>query len=119
LGDRIDAGLSRRCAQSCARAPTAGTYGSASAVGVPQSGAFDGGKGAAGIAIQCPESISSTKKAKVVGSQLSALSAWHLVNIAIEYELSDEPVERLNRLAAPTLVELIVHATRDAVVRHR
>jgi hypothetical protein len=52
-------------------------------------------------------------------SQLSALSAWHLVNIAIEYELSDEPVERLNRLAAPTLVELIVQATRDAVVRHR
>jgi hypothetical protein len=52
-------------------------------------------------------------------SQLSALSAWHLVNIAIEYELSDEPVERLNRFAAPTLVELIVQATRDAVVRHR
>jgi hypothetical protein len=51
--------------------------------------------------------------------QLSALSAWHLVNIAIEYELSDEPVERLNRLAAPTLVELIVQATRDEVVRHR
>jgi len=52
-------------------------------------------------------------------SQLSALSAWHLVNIAIEYELSDEPVERLNRLAAPALVELIVQATREAVVRHR
>jgi hypothetical protein len=52
-------------------------------------------------------------------SQLSALSAWHLVNIAIEYELSDEPVERLNRLAAPALVELIVQGTREAVVRHR
>ena len=52
-------------------------------------------------------------------SQLSALSAWHLVNIAIEYELSDEPVERLNRLAAPALVELIVQATRNAVVRRR
>ena len=52
-------------------------------------------------------------------SQLTALSAWHLVNIVIEYELSDEPVERLNRLAAPTLVELIVQSTRDAVVRHR
>jgi len=51
--------------------------------------------------------------------QLKALSAWHLVNIAIEYELTDEPVERLNRLAAPALVELIVQATRDAVVRHR
>ena len=52
-------------------------------------------------------------------SQLNALSAWHLVNIAIEYELSDEPVERLNRFAAPVLVELIVEATRNAVVRHR
>lgn len=52
-------------------------------------------------------------------SQLAALSAWHLVNIAIEYELSDEPVERLNRLAAPALVELIVQGTRDAIIRHR
>jgi hypothetical protein len=52
-------------------------------------------------------------------SQLGALSAWHLVNIAIEYELTDEPVERLNRLSAPTLVELIVRATRDEIVRHR
>jgi hypothetical protein len=52
-------------------------------------------------------------------SQLKALSAWHLVNIAIEYELSDEPVERLNRLAAPTLVELIVKGTHDAVARYR
>jgi hypothetical protein len=59
------------------------------------------------------------KGESLLRSQLSALSAWHLVNIAIEYELSDEPVERLNRFAAPTLVELIVQATRDEVVRHR
>ena len=52
-------------------------------------------------------------------SQLAALSAWHLVNIAIEYELSDEPVERLNRLAASSLIEIIVQGTRDALVRHR
>jgi hypothetical protein len=52
-------------------------------------------------------------------SQLAALSAWHLVNIAIEYELSDEPVERLNRLAAPSLIELIVQGTKDALIRHR
>jgi hypothetical protein len=52
-------------------------------------------------------------------SQLAALSAWHLVNIAIEYELSDEPVERLNRLSAPSLIEIIVQGTRDALVRHR
>jgi len=59
------------------------------------------------------------KGESLLRGQLKALSAWHLVNIVIEYELSDEPVERLNRLAAPTLVELIVQATRDAVVRHR
>ncbi len=51
--------------------------------------------------------------------QLGALSAWHLVNIAIEYELSDEPVERLNRLSATSLVELIVQGTRDELARHR
>jgi len=52
-------------------------------------------------------------------AQLGALSAWHLVNIAIEYELSDEPVERLNRLSATSLVELIVQGTRDELARHR
>jgi len=52
-------------------------------------------------------------------SQLGALSAWHLVNIAIEYELSEEPVERLNRLSAHSLVELIVQGTREALARHR
>jgi hypothetical protein len=51
--------------------------------------------------------------------QLGALSAWHLVNIAIEYELSDEPVERLNRLSATSLIELIVQGTRDELARHR
>jgi hypothetical protein len=52
-------------------------------------------------------------------SQLGALSAWHLVNIAIEYELSDEPVERLNRLSAPNLIELIVKGVREELPHHR
>jgi hypothetical protein len=51
-------------------------------------------------------------------SRLGALSAWHLVTIAIEYELTDEPVERLNRLSAPNLIELIVRGTREEVFRH-
>jgi hypothetical protein len=52
-------------------------------------------------------------------SQLGALSAWHLVNIAIEYELTDEPVERLNRLSAPNLIELIVKGVREELSHHR
>jgi hypothetical protein len=52
-------------------------------------------------------------------SQLGALSAWHLVNIAIEYELTDEPVDRLNRLSAATLIELIVRGTREELSSHR
>src|SRR6187431_1624613 len=51
--------------------------------------------------------------------QLGALSAWHLVNIAVEYELSNEPMERLNRLSAPSLVNLIVEATRNALSQQR
>ena|SRR5437867_2245437 len=50
-------------------------------------------------------------------NQLGALSAWHLVNIAIEYELTDQPVERLNRLSAASLIELIVQGTKDALIR--
>ena len=45
--------------------------------------------------------------------QLGALSAWHLVNIVIDYGLSDEPDEALNRLPAATLIEIIVSGVRD------
>lgn len=44
--------------------------------------------------------------------QLAALSAWHLVNIIVDYELSDQPVEALNSLPAATLIETIVDAVR-------
>ncbi len=40
--------------------------------------------------------------------QLGALSAWHLVNIIIEYELSQAPAEALNALPAADLIEIIV-----------
>jgi hypothetical protein len=52
-------------------------------------------------------------------SQLGALSAWHLVNIVAEYELSTEPVERLNRLSAASLIELIVEGTRRELSKSR
>jgi len=44
--------------------------------------------------------------------QLSALAAWHLVNIALEYRLTDQSAEELNRLPAPALSELIVRGVR-------
>jgi len=46
--------------------------------------------------------------------ELSAMSAWHLVNIVLDYELSDLPVEELNRLPAARLINLIVSAVRDS-----
>jgi hypothetical protein len=45
--------------------------------------------------------------------QLGALSAWHLVNIALEYELTDVGVETLNRLPAKELIELIVRGVQQ------
>ena len=45
--------------------------------------------------------------------QLGALSAWHLVNIVVDYGLSDEPDEALNRLPASSLVEVIVSGVRE------
>ena len=44
--------------------------------------------------------------------QLSALSSWHLVNIILDFELSDLAVEALNEMPAVELVELIVAAVR-------
>ncbi len=52
--------------------------------------------------------------------QLAALSAWHLVNIIVAYELSDLPRRALNRMSANALVELIVTAVAaQASVRVR
>jgi hypothetical protein len=46
-------------------------------------------------------------------SQLSALSAWHLVNIITAYELSDTPPATLSRLSAQQLVDMIVATVVD------
>lgn len=48
----------------------------------------------------------------VLRRQLSALAAWHLVNIVQAYDLSDEPTPTLERLPAPDLVDLIVAEVR-------
>ena len=44
--------------------------------------------------------------------QLAALSEWHLVNIIRDYNLSDLPVDVLNGMSAPVLIEIITTAVR-------
>jgi hypothetical protein len=48
----------------------------------------------------------------VLRHQLSALAAWHLVNIVQAYDLSDQPTPTLERLPPPRLVDLIVAEVR-------
>ncbi len=45
--------------------------------------------------------------------ELSAMSAWHLVNIVRAYELSDRPTGELTGLATPALIDLIVSGVRE------
>jgi hypothetical protein len=49
-------------------------------------------------------------------SQLSALSAWHLVNIVRAHDLSDLDPDVLNAMHAPALVELIVTSVRNLML---
>jgi hypothetical protein len=46
--------------------------------------------------------------------QLSALAAWHLVNIVVTFDLSDLDAAALNRLPAPALVDIIVTGVRES-----
>ena len=48
-------------------------------------------------------------------SQLSALAAWHLVNIVEDYELSNLTRPELERMSSAALIELIVNAVRTTV----
>jgi hypothetical protein len=45
-------------------------------------------------------------------NRLAALSAWHLVNIILEYELSAQPSDVLDRLPHASLVEIIVDGVK-------
>lgn len=68
-----------------------------------------------------PESILNPfsvyrKGEQLLRSQLSALSAWHLVNIIRAHELSDLDPAELNALQAPVLVELIVTSVRSLML---
>jgi hypothetical protein len=45
--------------------------------------------------------------------QLGALSAWHLVNIILAYDLSEQPVEMLNMMPAAALIDIIVSTVSE------
>jgi hypothetical protein len=49
--------------------------------------------------------------------QLGALSAWHLVNIAVDYSLTDLDRDTLNQMPAGELSELIVRSVRANIGR--
>jgi hypothetical protein len=51
--------------------------------------------------------------------QLSAFSVWHLVNIILDYRLSDVPEATLNAMSEEHLIELIVTAVRNEAAVER
>jgi hypothetical protein len=64
-----------------------------------------------GTSILDPFSVYEKGEA-LLRKQLAALSAWHLVNIVREYELSDLPVETLNAMPGVELIDVIVAGVR-------
>jgi hypothetical protein len=54
------------------------------------------------------------KSEAILRKQLGALSAWHLVNIAVSYKLTALDRADLSRLPAPTLADVIVSGVRAA-----
>ena len=78
----------------------------------PQPSIFAGPAESTPTSILDPFSVYEKGEA-LLRRQLAALSAWHLVNIALEYELTDLDVETLNRLPATELIELIVNGVRQ------
>ena len=66
----------------------------------------------AGESILNPFSV-YRKGESLLRSQLSALSAWHLVNIVAAYDLSEQAPADLAVTPAPVLVELIVSSVRE------
>ena len=53
------------------------------------------------------------KGEQLLRKQLGALSEWHLVNIVVAYDLSEEPVDSLNQQSAGYLIDTIVRGVRE------
>ncbi len=66
----------------------------------------------AGVCVLNPFSV-YRKGESALRSQLSALSAWHLVNIITAHKLSEQDRVDLDVTPAPVLVELIVSSVRE------
>ena len=49
--------------------------------------------------------------------QLGALSAWHLVNIILDYKLSDDSRTLLSRTPAAVLIDTIVSGVQRTVAQ--
>jgi hypothetical protein len=49
----------------------------------------------------------------ILRKELGALATWHLVNITMAYQLSEETRSVLNALPAPPLIEMIVAGVRS------
>ncbi|HET7219476.1 MAG TPA: hypothetical protein VFJ02_15575 [Vicinamibacterales bacterium] len=72
----------------------------------------DGGDAPAGEAVLNPFSV-YRKGEGLLRRQLSALAAWHLVNIITAYELSERSPEDLNLAPPSELIEIIVDGVRE------
>jgi hypothetical protein len=85
----------------------------------PQRAIFDGPARPTAAAVPVPVSsvldpfALQEKGEALLRQELSALAAWHLVNVVVEYELSDEGVDALNRMAKPALIDLIVRRVHE------
>jgi hypothetical protein len=84
----------------------------------PQPAIFDGPARPASVpvdsgtvAVLDPFSVYEKGEA-LLRKQLAALATWHLVNIAVSYELSDNSAAALNALPAASLIEIIVDGVR-------
>jgi len=65
-----------------------------------------------GSAVLDPFSVYE-KGENLLQQQLRALAPWHLVNIIVAYNLSEQPETALNQMSARALAELIVKEVRD------
>ena len=60
-----------------------------------------------------------SKGEELLRRQLAALSAWHLVNIIVDYGLSDDSRAALSRASEPALIEMIVREVQNQSVGPR
>lgn len=81
-------------------------------VATPSEPVFNGPAPNLASAVLNPFSVAA-KGEELLRQELSALSSWHLVNIIHTYDLREGPIAALNRLPAPSLIDLIVDGVRS------